>query len=183
MHSCSLKRLRKAEEPQSALLMKYQQRNFYFCKSFFFSSSKSSWWQPLSEAEAPQGPGRELPMAPCCPQQQRSLFSPCLALALLSHIAKTEAENLVLQLPLEHLLLVGAQDSTEATQFCMLTSPFKAARRLISFGLHCVHQNNKQVDHHGICFAHFVTQLPHTLLRSTRLNKEFAWEKKKGESC
>lgn len=61
----------------------------------------------------PQGLGRWLSMAPHHPWQQRSLLSPCLALALLSYTAA--AENLVLQLPLEHLLLVEAQESTEAT--------------------------------------------------------------------
>lgn len=46
-----LERLRKEEEPWRVLLIKYQQRNSYFCKSFFFSCTKSSWQQPLSEAE------------------------------------------------------------------------------------------------------------------------------------
>lgn len=170
------KRLRKAKEPLSVLLMKNQQRNSYSLRVSSSPLVKAAISSLFPRLKAPQGPGRWLPMAPHHPKHQRSFLSPCLPLTLLSY--KATAENLVLQLPLEHRLLAEAQVDTEATWACMLTS-LKAAWSLISFGLHCVHHNYKQVDHHGICFAHFVTQLPHTLLRSTRLNKEFSWEIKK----
>lgn len=137
---------------------------------------------PLTEAAASQGPdspGRQLPRVPGCQQQQKSLLHPCLALALLSHIAA--AENLVLTNTFKiTFYLLNSQDNTEATwafiQRCTLTS--KVVWSLISFRLNCVHQNNKQVDHH-ICFAPFVTRLPHIFLRSIRPNKEFAWKKRR----
>lgn len=126
-------------------------RNSCFCGRVFPSPlakiAGSSTQAPLSQAAA-SSPGRqELPRAPGCQQQEKSLFSPCLQPWPCCH-TQLEQKILFSQTPggsPSTCRILKAEATCAPIQCCTLTSPFKVAGSLISLRLGSVDQNNKQV--------------------------------------